>query len=90
MTTPHLTPFPATTPRARVFALFFIISDSDDEMTTLPIRLATPSPNRTPAWYGYPLNSGDDSSDEDLSETAKSLHTQTASTSVVHLHLPNP
>ncbi|GKE70688.1 reverse transcriptase domain-containing protein, partial [Tanacetum coccineum] len=33
-------------------------------------------------WYGYLLNSGDDSSDEDLSETAKSLHTQTALTSV--------
>ncbi|GJR06976.1 hypothetical protein Tco_0529960 [Tanacetum coccineum] len=34
--------------------------------------------------YDYPLDSGDDSSDEDLSETAKSLHTQTASTSVIH------
>ncbi|GJV76657.1 hypothetical protein Tco_1508241 [Tanacetum coccineum] len=33
---------------------------------------------------GYLLDSGDDSSDEDLSVTAESLHTQTASTSVVH------
>ncbi|GKE01248.1 hypothetical protein Tco_1389231, partial [Tanacetum coccineum] len=39
---------------------------------------------RTPALYGYPLDSGDDSSNEDLSETVESLHTQTASTSVVH------
>ncbi|GKB13543.1 hypothetical protein Tco_0847466, partial [Tanacetum coccineum] len=38
----------------------------------------------TPALYGYPLDSGDDSSDEDLSETAESLYTQTTSTSVVH------
>ncbi|GJX38023.1 hypothetical protein Tco_0251326 [Tanacetum coccineum] len=36
------------------------------------------------ALYGYPLDSGDNSSDEVLSETAESLHTQTASTSVVH------
>ncbi|GJT43207.1 hypothetical protein Tco_0951922 [Tanacetum coccineum] len=36
------------------------------------------------ALYGYLLDFGDDSSDEDLSETAKSLHTQTASTSVGH------
>ncbi|GKE37480.1 hypothetical protein Tco_1460885 [Tanacetum coccineum] len=81
MTTPRLTSFPATTPRARVFAPFVIISDSDDKITTLPVRPAPPSPDRTPAWYGYLLNSGDDSSNEDLSETAKSLHTQTASTS---------
>ncbi|GJR10236.1 hypothetical protein Tco_0792888 [Tanacetum coccineum] len=84
MTTPRLTPFPATTPRAGVFAPFVIISDSGDEITTLPVRPAPPSPDRTPALYGYPLDSGDDSSDEDLSETAKSLHTQTASTSVVY------
>ncbi|GJU50994.1 hypothetical protein Tco_1220549 [Tanacetum coccineum] len=81
MTTPCLTPFPATTPRAKVFAPFVIISDSDDEITTLPVR---PSPDRTPALYGYLLDSGDDSSDEDLSETAELLHTQTDSTLVVH------
>ncbi|GJS42502.1 hypothetical protein Tco_0567545 [Tanacetum coccineum] len=84
MTTPRPTPFPATTPRAGVFALFFIISDFDDEITTLPVRPTPPSPDRTPTLYGYPLDSSDDSSDKDLSETAESLHTQTASTSVVH------
>ncbi|GJU33544.1 hypothetical protein Tco_1181898 [Tanacetum coccineum] len=54
------------------------------KITTLPVRPAPPSPDRIPALYGYPLDSGDDSSDEDLSETAKSLHTQTASILVVH------
>nr|GFC58960.1 hypothetical protein [Tanacetum cinerariifolium] len=49
MTTPRPTPFPATTPRVRVFTSFVIIYDSDDE-----------------------------------SETAESLHTQTASKSVVY------
>ncbi|GJY46623.1 hypothetical protein Tco_0435686 [Tanacetum coccineum] len=47
-------------------------------------RPAPPSPDRTPALYGYPLDSGDESSYKDLSETVESLHTQTASTSVVH------
>ncbi|GJR00900.1 hypothetical protein Tco_0523884 [Tanacetum coccineum] len=84
MTTPRPTPFPATTPRAGVFAPFVIISDSNDEITTLPVRPAPQSADHTPALYGYPLDSGDDSSDEDLSETAESLHTQTASTLVVH------
>ncbi|GJU00468.1 hypothetical protein Tco_1110806 [Tanacetum coccineum] len=84
MTTPRPTPFPATTPRAGVFAPFVIISDYDDEITTLPIRPAPPSPNRALPLYGYPLDYGDDSSDKDLSETTESLHTQTASTSVVH------
>ncbi|GKG17260.1 hypothetical protein Tco_0362217, partial [Tanacetum coccineum] len=45
---------------------FVIISDSDDEITTLPIRPAPSSPDRTPALCGYPLDSGDDSSNEDL------------------------
>nr|GEY10346.1 hypothetical protein [Tanacetum cinerariifolium] len=36
------------------------------------------------ALYCYPLDSGDDLSDEDLSKTTESLHIQTASTSVVH------
>ncbi|GKB61759.1 hypothetical protein Tco_0917945 [Tanacetum coccineum] len=92
MTTPRLTPFPASTPRAGVFALFVVIFDSNNEITTLPVRPAPPLPDCTPALYGYPLDSGNDSSDEDLSETAESLHTQTASTLVVHppptRHLP--
>nr|GEX79096.1 hypothetical protein [Tanacetum cinerariifolium] len=48
------------------------------------MRPVPPSPDRTPALYVYPLNSGNDSSDEDLSDTTKSLHTQSASTLVVH------
>nr|GEV85599.1 putative reverse transcriptase domain-containing protein [Tanacetum cinerariifolium] len=80
MSTPHPTPFPTTTPRAGVFSLFVIISDSDDEITTLPVRPAPPLPDRAPALYGYPLDSGVDSSDEDLSENAKLHYTQTAST----------
>ncbi|GKA74424.1 hypothetical protein Tco_0780726 [Tanacetum coccineum] len=59
MTTPCLTLYPTTTPRTEVFDPFVIISNSDDEITTLPIRPAPPSPDRTPAWYGYPLNSSD-------------------------------
>ncbi|GJW01906.1 hypothetical protein Tco_1560762 [Tanacetum coccineum] len=84
MTTPHPKPFPATTPRVRVLVPFVIISDSDNEITALPVRPAPPSSDRTTALYGYPLDSSDDLSDEDLSETAESLHTQTASTSVGH------
>ncbi|GJT08158.1 hypothetical protein Tco_0842620 [Tanacetum coccineum] len=84
MTTPRPTPFSATTSRAGVFTLFFIISDSDDKITTLPMRLAPPSLDCTPALYGYPLDSSDDSSDKDLSDTTESLYTQSASTSVVH------
>ncbi|GJW35674.1 hypothetical protein Tco_0058594 [Tanacetum coccineum] len=92
MTTPCPTPFPATTPRAGVLVPFVIISDSHEEITTLPVRPAPPSSDRIPALSSYLLDSGDDSSDEDLSETAESLHSQTASTSVVHppstRHLP--
>ncbi|GKG48912.1 hypothetical protein Tco_0513059, partial [Tanacetum coccineum] len=51
---------------------------------TLSVRPALPSFYRIPALYGYLLDSGSDSSDEDLSETAESLHTHSASTSVVH------
>ncbi|GKB20037.1 hypothetical protein Tco_0853960, partial [Tanacetum coccineum] len=58
---------------------------SNDKITTLPVRPTPPSPNRTPTLYDYPLDSGGDSSGEDLSETAESLHTQTALTLVVHL-----
>nr|GEV84755.1 hypothetical protein [Tanacetum cinerariifolium] len=87
MTTPCPIFFSATTPHAGVFTLFVIISDSNNESTTLPMRPVPPSPDHTPALYVYPLNSSDDSSDEDLSDTAKSLHTQSTSTSVVH---PSP
>nr|GEV97256.1 hypothetical protein [Tanacetum cinerariifolium] len=84
MTTPRPIPFCATTPRAGVFAPFFIIFDSDDEITTLPVRPAPPSPNRILALLATHWILSDDSSDEDLSETAESLHTQISSTSVVH------
>ncbi|GJU77177.1 hypothetical protein Tco_1274247 [Tanacetum coccineum] len=89
MTTPRPTPFPATTLRTGVLVPFVIISDSDDKITTLPIRPAPPSSDRILALHGYPLDSGNDSLDEDLSETAESLHTQTASTSVIP-SLPSP
>ncbi|GKD20135.1 hypothetical protein Tco_1221838, partial [Tanacetum coccineum] len=79
-----LAPFPATTPHAGVFAPFVIISDSEDEITTLPVKPVPLSLDRTPALYGHLLDSGDDASDKDMSETAESLHTQTASTLVVH------
>ncbi|GJR78930.1 hypothetical protein Tco_0149715 [Tanacetum coccineum] len=85
MTTPRPTPFLATTPRAGVLVLFVIISDSDDEITTLPVKPAPPPSDRLLAFYGYSLDLVDDSSDEDLSKTIESLHTHTASTSLVHL-----
>ncbi|GKC27256.1 hypothetical protein Tco_1034550 [Tanacetum coccineum] len=84
MTTPHPIPFSATTPRTGVLVLFVIISDSGNEITNLPVIPAPPSPDRIPALYSYPLDFGGDSSDEDLSETSKSLHTQATSTLVVH------
>ncbi|GJW18235.1 hypothetical protein Tco_0025671 [Tanacetum coccineum] len=84
MTTPHSIPFSATTPHAGVLILFVIITDSNDEITTLPVRLAPSSTDRIPALSGYPLDSGDESSNEDLSDTADSLLAQTISTSVVH------
>ncbi|GJW28194.1 hypothetical protein Tco_0045069 [Tanacetum coccineum] len=84
MTTPRPTHFLATTSSVGVFAPFVIISDSNDEITTLAVRPEPPSLDRTPTLYGYPLDSADDSSDEDLSKTVESLHTQTALTSIVH------
>ncbi|GJV68553.1 putative reverse transcriptase domain-containing protein [Tanacetum coccineum] len=83
----HIFFLSATTPRAGVFTPFVIISDPDNEITTLPMRPVLPSPDHTPTLYVYPLNSGDDLLDEDLSDAAKSLCTQSASTSVVH---PSP
>ncbi|GJT90920.1 hypothetical protein Tco_1079765 [Tanacetum coccineum] len=80
MTTPHPTPFPVTTPRVRVLILFVIISDSDDEITTLLVKLAPPSSDRIPALSGYLIDYANDSLNEDLSKTAESLHTQSAST----------
>ncbi|GKB73481.1 hypothetical protein Tco_0934893 [Tanacetum coccineum] len=90
ITTPRPTPFLATTPCARVLISFVIISDSDDKITTLPVRPAPPSSDCIPVVSGYPLDYGDDSSDEDLSETAESPYTLTASTSVVHLPPTRP
>ncbi|GJX37293.1 hypothetical protein Tco_0250596 [Tanacetum coccineum] len=90
MTRPRPILFPATTPRAVVLVLFVIISYYDDEITTLSVRPTQPSSDRIPALYGYLLDSGDDSSDEGLSETAESLHTQTTSTSVVYSPCTQP
>ncbi|GKF36862.1 hypothetical protein Tco_0113620 [Tanacetum coccineum] len=84
MTTPRPTLFPATTPRTGVLVLFVIISDFDDKITTLPVRPAPPSSDRIPALHGYPLESGDDSSDEDLSETAETMaHTRRSATNQI-------
>ncbi|GKB91391.1 hypothetical protein Tco_0963663 [Tanacetum coccineum] len=87
MTTPH----PFVTPRARVLILFIILSDSDDEVTTLPVRPAPPSPDYVPVSPNYSPDSnldsdpsGDDLSDEDLTETAEPLPIQTTLTLVVH------
>nr|GFA14966.1 hypothetical protein [Tanacetum cinerariifolium] len=87
MTTPRPTTYSATTPCAEVFTPFVIIFDSDDEITILLIRPTPPSLDHTSALYGYPLDYGNDSSDDDPSDAAKSLNTQSASTSVVH---PSP
>ncbi|GJU77842.1 hypothetical protein Tco_1274912 [Tanacetum coccineum] len=84
MTPLRPTPFPATTPRAGVLIPFDIISDSDDEITTLPVRPTPSSSDRIPSLSRYPLDSSDDSSDEDLSKTVESLPAQTALTSGVH------
>ncbi|GKG59166.1 hypothetical protein Tco_0602875, partial [Tanacetum coccineum] len=54
------------------------------EITTLPVRPAPSSSDRIPTLFGYSLDTGDDSLDEDLSETAELLPAQTDSTSVVH------
>nr|GEX63485.1 hypothetical protein [Tanacetum cinerariifolium] len=80
VTTSRPIPFPTTTPHAEILISFVIISDSDDEITTLPVRPAPPSSDSIPALSSYLLDFGDNSSDENLSETAESLHTQTAST----------
>ncbi|GJY36856.1 hypothetical protein Tco_0422234 [Tanacetum coccineum] len=93
MTISYLAPTPFhyyTTPEYSIHCAYIsdsdefqlvIISDSDNEITTLPIRPAPPSSDRIPALSSYPLDPDDDSSDEDLSETAESLHTHTASQS---------
>ncbi|GJX82319.1 hypothetical protein Tco_0331800 [Tanacetum coccineum] len=97
MTTPRLIPFPATTPRAEVFTSFVIISDSDDDITNLLVRSAPSSPDHTPALYGYPLDSSNDSSNEDLrKETSMPLgyraamdRWRVASPSTCHQLLPS-
>ncbi|GKB45889.1 hypothetical protein Tco_0896642 [Tanacetum coccineum] len=88
MTTPHPTPFPTTTLRTGVLTQFVIISDYNDEITTLPIRPTPLSSDHTSALYCYPLDSSDDLLDEDLSETAESLHTQTTLTSEIPMLSP--
>nr|GEV69388.1 hypothetical protein [Tanacetum cinerariifolium] len=85
------TPFLATTPRARVLIIFIILSNSDNEVTTLLVRPAPPSPDYAPASPDYSPDSDldpdfleDDSPGEVLTETVESLHTQTTLTSVAH------
>nr|GEV63169.1 hypothetical protein [Tanacetum cinerariifolium] len=80
------TPFPATTPRAKVVS-FIIISDYEDEITTLPVRPVPPSPDYVPTLPNsdlYPDLSEDASPSKDSMKITESLHTQISSTSVVH------
>ncbi|GKC67205.1 reverse transcriptase domain-containing protein [Tanacetum coccineum] len=84
MTIPRPTPFHATTPRSRVLVPFVIIFDINDKITTLPVRPAPPSSDRIPVLYSYPLDSGNNSSNDDLRETDESVHTHTASTLVIY------
>ncbi|GJV05092.1 hypothetical protein Tco_1338661 [Tanacetum coccineum] len=74
MTTSRPTPFPATTPRIGVLILFVIISDSDVEITTLPIRHAPSSSDRISTLSDYLRDSGDDSSNEDLTAPPSTCH----------------
>ncbi|GJS14299.1 hypothetical protein Tco_0408771 [Tanacetum coccineum] len=86
MITLHLTPFLATTPCAGVFDSFVIISDSDEEIATLLVKPAPPSPDRTMTLCGYPLDSRDDSSNENLTAMNR---WRAASPSTYHLLLPS-
>ncbi|GJR13231.1 hypothetical protein Tco_1252467 [Tanacetum coccineum] len=84
------TPRTSVTSRTRLFIPFIILSDSDDEDTTLPVVSAPLSPDYVSASPDYSPDSEldsepaeDDLLDEDLTETAESLQTQTAFTSFV-------
>ncbi|GKC60703.1 hypothetical protein Tco_1088301 [Tanacetum coccineum] len=70
--------------RARIYIPFIILSDNEDEDTTLPVRSASLSPDYVLALPDYSLNFdsnfepvGDDSPNVDRTEAAESLHTQT-------------
>ncbi|GJT34540.1 hypothetical protein Tco_0924959 [Tanacetum coccineum] len=76
------TPRPSVTPRVGVLIPFIILSDSDDEVTTLPVRHAPPSPDYVLASPDYSPDSDQDShlqeavstGSVDLTDTALSLH----------------
>ncbi|GKB42541.1 hypothetical protein Tco_0887483 [Tanacetum coccineum] len=85
MSTPHI----SITSRTRLFIPLIILSDSKDEDTTLPV-VSAPSLDRVSTLFGYSPDSDldsepteDDSSDEDMIETAESPQTRTALTSFV-------
>ncbi|GKB71841.1 hypothetical protein Tco_0933253 [Tanacetum coccineum] len=91
MTTPRHIPRPPTTPHAGVLIPFVIISNSDDEVTALPVRPAPTSLDYVLGSPDYTPDSDldidffeDESLDEDPTKTAELILTQTASTSVVH------
>ncbi|GJT13639.1 hypothetical protein Tco_0860681 [Tanacetum coccineum] len=76
--------------RTGLFILLIILSDFEDDDTTLPVVSAPSSPDRVPASSSYSPDSDsdfeptkDDSSDKNLSETAKSPQTQSALTPFV-------
>nr|GEU59896.1 hypothetical protein [Tanacetum cinerariifolium] len=69
---------PHVTSRTRIFVSISILSDYEDDDTTLPVVSTPSSPDRVPASSGYSPDSDsnsapteDDSSNEDLSETAE-------------------
>ncbi|GJS80658.1 hypothetical protein Tco_0730539 [Tanacetum coccineum] len=88
MTTPR-TPVKS---RTGIFIPFIILSNYEDEDTTLPVVYALLSSDYVPASPDYSLNSDSDSEpteydspDEDLTENAESLQTQTALTPEIPL-----
>nr|GEY74515.1 hypothetical protein [Tanacetum cinerariifolium] len=85
------TPFPATTLCAGVLVSFIILSSFDDEITTLPVKLAPSSLDYVPDSLDYspdsdldPNFSKGDSLNEDVIKTTETPHTHIASTSVLH------
>ncbi|GKE18319.1 hypothetical protein Tco_1425896 [Tanacetum coccineum] len=84
------TPRTFVTSRTGLFIPLIILSDFKDDDTTLPVVSTPSSPDRVPASSSYSPDSDsdfeptkDDSSDKNLSETAKSPKTQSALTPFV-------
>ncbi|GJZ29547.1 hypothetical protein Tco_0574194 [Tanacetum coccineum] len=85
-----ITPLTPVMSRTRIFIPFIILSDSEDEDTTLPVVSAPLSPDYVSASHDYLPDSNsyskpveDDSPNEDLTKTDESLQTQTTLTPVI-------